>query len=77
MRGLQKWDSVKDAEVVGVENNISHYKSCMKCPGKIDGVIGICLKCAMKQHSARVSLTYYIDLRWGKQYFMTAFKTDI
>ena len=32
--GKFNMDSVKDAEVVGVEN-ISRYKSCIKCPGKM------------------------------------------
>ena len=73
---------MKDAEVMGVES-VTHYKSCSKCQGRVDdldGIIGVCCKCTMKQRldtCVSNSSSRLLISAGTKQYYMTAFKTNI
>ena len=44
---------MKDAEVVGVES-VTHYRSCIKCQGKVDDVDGIIL-CVLQMYNEAMS----------------------
>lgn len=74
--------NVEGAEVVGVES-INHYRSCIECQGKVDdvdGMIGVCCKCSMKERLDRCVSNMSSRLlicAGSKQFYMTAFENAI